>query len=267
MAFVVLLAASLGAGSQAARAAPLPAAEAPAVAVGPVLPADPMARRALACTACHGEQGRSAPLGYVPRLAGKPEGYLLEQMRAFRDGRRRHDGMARLMQNLDDAALRAFARHFAAVDLPYPPPAAAVLSKADAERAARIARSGLPEVDVPACTACHGATLTGVAPGVPGLLGLPRDYLVGQMAAWRSGARVARAPDCMAVVARRLPGPDVAILADWLAAQPVPARHPMQPTAAAATPSAPGLHAQPVAQAAVHPPGRETPLPRAEPRP
>lgn len=219
---------------------------------GAALPSDPMARRALACTACHGEQGRSSPMGYVPRLAGKPEGYLFDQMRAFRDGRRRHEGMARLMENLDDSALRAFASHFASIDLPYPPPAAKVLPAAAAERAARIVRSGLPEADVPACTACHGERLTGVAPLVPGLLGLPRDYLVGQLAAWRSGARIARVPDCMAVLARRLPRDDVAALADWLAAQPVPADSRPQPWKPAA---------------AVVLPGSGAPLPCAEPLP
>ena len=47
---------------------------------GPVMAAAPfedtIAQRALACTACHGPQGRAAPDGYYPRLAGKPAGYL-----------------------------------------------------------------------------------------------------------------------------------------------------------------------------------------------
>jgi cytochrome c553 len=37
---------------------------------------DSMTQRTLACTACHGEQGRAGPDGYYPRLAGKPAGYL-----------------------------------------------------------------------------------------------------------------------------------------------------------------------------------------------
>ena len=42
-------------------------------------------------------------------------------------------------------------------------------------------------------------SLTGAATGyVPGLLGLPRDYLNGQLGAWRSGQRRAVEPDCMA---------------------------------------------------------------------
>src|SRR5215469_12677291 len=49
---------------------------------------DVMARRVQPCTACHGEVGRATPDGYYPRIAGKPAGYLLNQMRNFRDGRR-----------------------------------------------------------------------------------------------------------------------------------------------------------------------------------
>ena len=36
---------------------------------------DSMTQRTLACTACHGDQGRAGPDGYYPRLAGKPAGY------------------------------------------------------------------------------------------------------------------------------------------------------------------------------------------------
>ncbi|MEZ5706908.1 MAG: hypothetical protein R3E56_17615 [Burkholderiaceae bacterium] len=39
--------------------------------------------------------------------------------------------------------------------------------------------------------------LTGVAPNVPGLLGLPRDYLIGHWG-WQTGLRRAFEPDCMA---------------------------------------------------------------------
>ena len=41
---------------------------------------DTMAQRTQACTACHGNQGRAAADGYYPRLAGKPAGYLYNQL-------------------------------------------------------------------------------------------------------------------------------------------------------------------------------------------
>ena len=40
-----------------------------------------MAQRVLACTGCHGPEGRAAADGYYPRIAGKPAGYLFNQLR------------------------------------------------------------------------------------------------------------------------------------------------------------------------------------------
>ena len=39
-------------------------------------PLDSIARRAAACTGCHGKEGRAAADGFYPRIAGKPAGYL-----------------------------------------------------------------------------------------------------------------------------------------------------------------------------------------------
>jgi cytochrome c553 len=76
---------------------------------------------------------------------------------------------------------------------------------------------------IPACVACHGTALMGVAPAIPALIGMPRDYLNAQLGAWRTGNRHAIAPDCMAQVAKALAPQDIAALSHWLAAQPVPA--------------------------------------------
>lgn len=184
---------------------------------------DLLARRARACTPCHGEQGRAAPDGYQPRIAGKPAGYLYEQLLAFRDGRRRYALMAQLLEPLSDAYLRELAGHFAALDLPYPPPQPAALDAAARSTAQRLVQQGDPTRELPACTACHGRRLTGVQPQLPSLLGLPRDYLTAQLGAWREGTRRSREPDCMAQVARRLGADEVVALAAWLASQPVPA--------------------------------------------
>ena len=185
---------------------------------------DTMAQRLLACTGCHGKDGRAASDGYYPRIAGKPAGYLFRQLRAFRDGQRRYALMSHLLAPLDDAYLHDIANHFATLKLPYaapPPPRAAA---ATLRRGQALAQQGDAARDVPACQACHGTTLTGMGADVPGLLGLPVDYLNAQLGAWRTGARRAEAPDCMAQIARRLQPQDVNALAHWLAAQPVPAQ-------------------------------------------
>ncbi|HWP11188.1 MAG TPA: cytochrome C [Ramlibacter sp.] len=184
---------------------------------------DTMAQRMLACTVCHGSQGRAGPDGFYPRIAGKPAGYLYNQLLNFRDGRRHYGLMARLLDPLSDAYLLEIAQHFASLDLPYAAPPRPRVPDAVLQRGQALARNGDQARDIPACEQCHGPALTGVVPNTPGLLGLSRDYLNSQMGAWRTGQRRAHAPDCMARIARQLAPEDVVAVASWLAAQPLPA--------------------------------------------
>ncbi|WP_236698397.1 c-type cytochrome [Xylophilus sp. Leaf220] len=182
-----------------------------------------MAPRVAACTLCHGAQGRATNQGYFPRIAGKPEGYLFNQLVNFRDGRRSYAPMAYLLRNLDDAYLREMAAYFSRQQLPYPAPQTVDAPAAMLARGDQLVRRGDAALGSPACVQCHGDRMTGVAPSVPGLLGLPRDYLNGQLGAWQNGLRKARAPDCMAHTAAQLAPVDVAAVSAWLSSQPLPA--------------------------------------------
>jgi cytochrome c553 len=184
---------------------------------------DTMAQRVLACTGCHGPEGRAAADGYYPRIAGKPAGYLYNQLLNFRDERRHYALMNGLLAPLDDSYLREIAGYFAGLDIPYPPPAAAALSDGDRDRAGRLVNEGDAQRGVPPCIACHGRTMTGTAPFVPGLLGLPRDYLNAQLGAWREDKRRAQPPDCMSRVAKAIAPDEISAISAWLAAQPLPA--------------------------------------------
>lgn len=222
------------------------AAAAPAA---PVVFQDTIAQRAIACTACHGKEGRAGPDGYYPRIAGKPAGYLYNQLLHFRDGRRHYGLMAGLLDTLSDAYLYELAQHFASLDVPYPPPQRSTLPAQVLQRGRELTLQGDPQQRVPACASCHGAALTGVVPNVPGLLGLPRDYLNAQLGAWRTGQRRAVAPDCMAEIARRLSPEDLSAVTAFLAAEPLPANtHPASADAPVAKPrAAKGRKAAPVA--------------------
>ncbi len=188
---------------------------------------DTLAQRMLACTVCHGKEGRATSSGYFPRIAGKPAGYLYNQLQHFREGRRQNATMAALLHTLSDDYLRDIAGYFAQLDLPYPPPQRHAASAAVLQRGEALVRQGDPQRQIPACASCHGAAMTGVSPSIPGLLGLPRDYLLGQLGAWQNGLRHAAAPDCMGQVARALSVSDVSAVATWLASQAMPANtHP-----------------------------------------
>ncbi|MEO8805062.1 MAG: cytochrome C [Burkholderiaceae bacterium] len=184
---------------------------------------DSIAQRVLACTGCHGAQGRAASDGYYPRIAGKPATYLYNQLLSFRDGRRQYALMNKLLAPLTDAYLREIASHFAGLDLPYPPPQVANGSVDALSRGEELVLKGDAARRIPACVQCHGNALMGVAPAIPALIGMPRDYLNAQLGAWRTGNRHALEPDCMAQVAKLLEPGDISALSQWLAALPVPA--------------------------------------------
>ncbi|MBK7547717.1 MAG: c-type cytochrome [Rhodoferax sp.] len=183
---------------------------------------DSMAQRTLACTACHGDQGRAGPDGYYPRIAGKPAGYLYNQLLNFREGRRHYALMTGLLDPLSNAYLKEVAEYFSALNLPYPAPLASKASSTSLQRGETLAMRGDASINVPACTQCHGEALTGVEPNVPGLLGLPRDYLNAQLGSWITGQRRAHAPDCMAQVTRKMTADDVTAVSSWLAGRPLP---------------------------------------------
>jgi cytochrome c553 len=183
---------------------------------------DTIAQRMQACTPCHGKEGRASPIGYLPRIAGKPAGYLFNQLVNFRDGRRYSAAMSDLVEHLSDDYFREIAQHFAALDTPYPPPPATTEREGVLRRGELLATRGDIHRRLPACTQCHGYGLMGALPAIPGLLGLPADYVVGQLGAWKTDNRRATAPDCMAEIAKRLSSEDVRAVAVWLASRPVP---------------------------------------------
>src|SRR3954469_10402193 len=75
---------------------------------------DSMEARVQGCVTCHGQAGQGTSNGYFPRIAGKPAGYLYNQLVAFRDGTRRFPPMNYLVAYLPDSYLHEIADYFAA---------------------------------------------------------------------------------------------------------------------------------------------------------
>ena len=186
-----------------------------------------MAQRMQACTVCHGKEGVASNQGYFPRIAGKPAGYLYQQLNNFRDKRRNNVTMSFLLENMSDAYLLEIAQYFSTLDLPYPPAQTSDAPKSLLAKGEQLVMLGDAERGLPACSDCHGLAMTGRLPATPGLLGLPRDYVIAQIGGWKTGARRAAAPDCMGQVAKLLSPDDVYAVSNWLSSQTVPANsHP-----------------------------------------
>lgn len=72
--------------------------------------------RAAACAVCHGPQGLSMQPN-VPHLAGQPEIYLAEQLRAYRSGKRAHEVMGVIAKPLTDAEIDNLAAWYASIKI------------------------------------------------------------------------------------------------------------------------------------------------------
>ena len=183
-------------------------------------PPDTMAARTLACTPCHGAQGEGTKDVYFPRLAGKPAGYLYNQLEAFKDGRRHYPPMNYLLAYLSGQYLKEMAEHFAGQHPPQETPAIPDVSQDVLRQGQAIAAGGVTAHQIPACASCHGVQFTGMEPGIPGLLGLRAAYISAQLGAFRYGTRSALEPDCMQEIAARLTEEDVKAVAAYLASLP-----------------------------------------------
>lgn len=104
----LLLAAALAPGWAAAQSTPST----------PAIPGDAgtLRVRALAatCANCHGTGGVAVPNASVPGLAGLPAPYIVEQMKAFKNGTRPATVMHQLAKGYSDAQIEQIAAYFAA---------------------------------------------------------------------------------------------------------------------------------------------------------
>src|SRR4051812_20428827 len=183
---------------------------------------DSMEARVLGCATCHGQSGQGTDNEYFPRIAGKPAAYLYNQLVAFRDGTRKYPPMNYLVAYLPDPYLKEMAQHYASLRPAFAPKEQPKVDAAVVARGKAIATAGDTNRGVPACIACHGAGLTGMEPGIPGLVGLRAAYITAQLTRWRVGDRRAADPDCMKRIATRLSETDVAAVSAYLAMQEAP---------------------------------------------
>ena len=66
------------------------------------------------CANCHGSEGRTVKGSAVPPIAGLPHDYMVQEMQAFKDGRRPATVMDQITKGLSDAQIASLAHYFAA---------------------------------------------------------------------------------------------------------------------------------------------------------
>jgi cytochrome c553 len=68
------------------------------------------------CAACHGNNGFSQLIN-APHLAGQPEIYLKEQLKAYRSGKRAHEVMAVIAKPLTDDEITNLAAWYSSIEI------------------------------------------------------------------------------------------------------------------------------------------------------
>jgi cytochrome c553 len=149
------------------------------------------------CKTCHGLSGQGY-MGYfpMPRLAGQQPEYLEAQLRAFIERRRTNPIMFNVAHVLNPSMMAVLAAHFRDLN-PRPFGGAPRGSLATGKK---IFEEGLPESNVPACSACHGTEGKGQNE-IPRLAGQLYAYTVGQLTGWRQERGQGTAVDTSAIMA------------------------------------------------------------------
>jgi cytochrome c553 len=149
------------------------------------------------CKTCHGLSGQGY-FGYfaMPRLAGQQTKYLENQLRAFTERRRTNPVMFNVAHALSPATLTSLAEHFKNLD---PAPLGGAPRGLGAN-GKTIYEDGVPEANVPACSACHGPDAKGHEE-IPRLAGQLFPYTVKALTTWGKERGQGAGNDTSAVMA------------------------------------------------------------------
>jgi cytochrome c553 len=115
----------------------------------------------------------------MPRLAGQQEAYLANQLRAFIERRRTNPVMFNVAHALSPSMLASITAHFKSLN---PPPFGGGPRNL-AATGKTIYEEGVPEANIPACSACHGPDGKG-RDEIPRLAGQLYLYTVKSLRGW-----------------------------------------------------------------------------------
>ena len=168
-----------------------------------------------ACLACHGSNGEGQAAAGFPRLAGQHQAYLVKQLQAFANGKRKNAQMDPIASALSAQQISDVAEYYAS--LPgWKPDANPVVSSPQAAVGFKLATSGNWNRGMPACFACHGAGGSGVAPHFPSLAGQMSSYTRAQLKAWQAGSRDNDPQGLMKSVAIKMSDEEIAAVSLYL---------------------------------------------------
>jgi cytochrome c553 len=155
---------------------------------------------ALNCTMCHGAQGMSS--SNAPNLSGQYPEVVIKQLLDYKAGRRSHTLMEALARDMSQQDIEDIAAYYAFL------PKARTAPTTYDESLPALVRVGDPLRNIAPCISCHGGVDQKL--GAPWIEGMPKDYLVEQLKAFKSGARRNDAQGQMRNMARPMSEQEIA---------------------------------------------------------
>ncbi len=163
------------------------------------------------CVACHGVDGNSVNPEW-PSIAGQHEAYLIEQLKAFRDGARQNVLMSPMAVGLSDEDIANLAAWYSAQT-----PHGGETEPSKLKLGQRVFRAGNAQENAMACAACHGPTGRGnPLAKFPAIQGQQATYVAAQLRAYKSGERASDANQVMRSVAARLSEAEIDAVASYV---------------------------------------------------
>jgi len=155
-----------------------------------------------ACAGCHGETGISQIPG-IPSLIGLDPKYLVDAMKAYKDGQRKNDTMKAMLAALNETAMNNVALFYALQT-----PARAKTPAAGDAAAGKAAAAS--------CSGCHGEDGVSGSPATPSIAGQDAQFIAAALVAYKDGSR---ANETMKGLAASLDDKTMKNLAAYFAAQ------------------------------------------------
>ena len=197
------------------------------------------------CASCHGENGNSM-MPLFPKLAAQNEGYLVQQMQAFKDGSRTDATMGAMVAGLSDQDIQDIAAYYAAqtvTENPLPQVNPDDLDDIDDDNALTddektaakkalqdqqdtlmamgydVYRNGDLENEISACIACHGPNGEGNEPAsFPALKGQHAGYLVKTLTDFKTDVRSNDPDNMMHMIAKKMTEQEITALSYYVSA-------------------------------------------------
>lgn len=163
------------------------------------------------CVACHNADGNSTTPAN-PKLAGLAPEYINKQLTNFKSGERKSPVMSGMVAALTPEDMKNLGAYFGGQK----PAAGTAKDKALAAAGQKLFKGGNQSSGVPACAACHGPNGAGIPIQFPRLAGQHGEYVLAQLALFRSGERANDAAKMMRVIATKMTDQEMKAVAEYI---------------------------------------------------